>query len=262
MPNKPSRRAITKPVATVVDDDDELPTSPSSVATEFKDYITMFYGPPGVGKTTFVNGIANGRVLFLSTDRGTRFLNTMRKECTTWADFEKWVTKLEAMENVRDHYDLVCIDHADDMMNMLEDDVCAKLRIEALGDAGYGKGWKAYKQNITRFLQRLMKLNLGIVFICHETIKTVKTRNIELERTMPHLSKSAWNALVPLADIIGYCGFRYVKGDATKGTKGGEIRILQTTPMESLYAKDRTSRNRPANGVEMLDGEKFMATFQ
>jgi DNA polymerase III delta prime subunit len=252
MIKKVVKRVVKKAAAAV-----ELPTKPTVVATKYADYITMFYGPPGVGKTTFVNEIANGRVLFLSTDRGTRFLSTMRKECSKWSDFDKIITSLEAMPNVHDHYDLICIDHVDDMMNMLEDDVCKELGVAALGDAGYGKGWKAYKQGITRFLQRLMRLELGITFIAHEVVKTVKTRSLELERTMPHLSKPAWNALVPLADLIGYCGFKSLKTD--EGRK--EVRILDTTPKEELYAKDRTKRTRSPKGWEILDGKKFMATF-
>lgn len=247
----PTKKPVVAAAASVV-----LPTQRTTMATRVQDYILMFYGPPGVGKTTFVDQLAP-RVLFLSTDRGTRFLNTMRVECHSWAKFEQVVKTLEAPGAAK-QYDLVCIDHVDDMANMAEDSVCKRLGIESLGDAGYGKGWKAYRRAIESFVQRLLKLGIGVVFVCHEEIKTVRTRAVELDRTMPLLSKSSWKVIVPMADIIGYCGYRTLK---LEGGKRKEIRVLETVPREDLYVKDRTRRVRPSGPYELLDGSKFLATF-
>jgi Cdc6-like AAA superfamily ATPase len=226
-------------------------------ATQWKDYITMFYGPPGVGKTTFVNSMGE-RVLFLSTDRGTRFLSTMRVDCNSWEHF------LAAQQTIaskgKGHYDVVCIDHVDDMSLMCENYVCQQLGIVSLADAGFGKGFSQYRKTILSFVQDLMRLNTGVCFICHEVIKTVKVRSIELQRTMPELSKSAWKVVVPLADLIGYCGFRTVRN--TQTGKIQEIRVLETIPREALYLKDRTRRTKPLEtGYEPLDGDTFVRTF-
>jgi len=232
-----------------------LPTKKTKPASDITDYISMFYGPPGVGKTTFVNDM--GDVLFLSTDRGTRFIEAMREEISTVSKLERVFKALET-KGAADNYDMVCVDHVDDFCTMLEDHVLDKLRVESLGDAGWGKGWKMYRKIIALFLRRLKALNLGITFIAHETIKTVRSRGQELERTMPAMSKSAWGLIIPVCDIVGYCGFKTIK----KGGKRKEIRTVECEPREDLYAKDRTDRDQPEKGWERLDGAKFVETFE
>lgn len=239
--------ASKKPAAFV------LPTQKTVIAQKAKDHVMMFYGPPGVGKTTFVNALAD-RVLFLSTDRGTRSLAAMRVEITTVAKLE---AVLDALEKSCP-YDIICLDHVDDFCHMLSDEVCSQLGIDSLGDAGYGKGWKLYTDAIHNTIARLKALNVGIVFICHEAIKTIRARGLETERTMPDLAKSASKVLIPLVDLVGFCGFTPRK---TAEGKRVEIRTLTTIPREDLYAKDRTRRVKP-KAEELLDGKKFIATFE
>lgn len=237
-----------------------LPTVKTIIAQKPTEHIMCFFGPPGIGKTTFVDSLADN-VLFLSSDRGTRFFKGLREEVNDYPDY---LEVLDSLDAVADNlpYDIVCIDHMDDMASAAEDYVLDKLGIEALGDAGYGKGWKAYKKAMLRIVSRLKALDVGIVFICHETIKTVKTRAIETDRTMPGLSKSAWNVIIPLCDLVGYMGFRRIKTKAGKK----EVHTLQTAPTEAIYCKDRTRRSKPEKGYEILGvppigGKAFIQTF-
>lgn len=231
----------------------ELPTSKTVKAQNTQDHIMLVYGPPGVGKTTFVNDLAD-RVLFISTDRGTRTLSATSQECGDWSEVDDVLTALENGQS--EHYDIVALDHIDDLALMAETAVCEELKIESLGDAGFAKGWTGYKKKLHSLFARLRRLDLGIVAVCHETFKTVRTRVSETERTMPDMSKSAWKVIVPLADVVIYCGFELVG----KGSSKKEQRIIITQPTEALYAKDRTNRNVPA-GTELLDGSAFMKTF-
>lgn len=247
--------AVTKKPATI-SSSIILPTKKSKRAVEFKDYITLFFGQAGVGKTTFVNQLAD-RVLILSTDRGTRFIEAISYECLNWETFNQVLTALEKGQAA--NFDVIAIDHVDDWANMAETYVLQKLGVEALADAGYGKGWSLLKKEIVRFIQRLKRLNLGIVFIAHEEVKTVKINGIDVDKCQPKMSKQAWDAIVPLIDIAGHCALKPVK---TKDGKRVQQRVLETQPRLDLYAKDRTDRNRPTDREwEILDGRKFAATF-
>ena len=234
--------------------DFELPTEKRITAKGARDQIMLFYGPPGVGKTTFVNELAD-RVFFFSTDRGTRDMKALARECSNWEDMLATLKKMESPNAPK--YDIVAIDHVDDWANFAEDYVCKQMGIDSLGDAGYAKGWRAFKKELFLFLGRLRALKMGIVFIAHETIKTVKTRAIETDRTMPDMGKSAWKVIVPLVSIVGFCGFQRIK------QKNGDVvekRVLITDPTEAIYAKDRTRRTKKS--LEYLNGAAFMQSFQ
>jgi hypothetical protein len=236
-----------------------LPTKRTMVLQRPVDSIMLFFGPPGVGKTTFVNSFSKN-VLFLSSDRGTRFLDTMRVEAFNWNTVNKTLAKLE--KKGAPHYDIIALDHVDDFTNYAEDWVCNDLQVESLTDKSlpWGKGWRAYKKQMDQMVRRILSLNSGLVYIAHETIKTVTVRGREVDKVMPAMSKSAWNLIVPMADIVGYCGFDTIKVKVGGKTKKKEIRVLETVPREDLYCKDRTNRRKP-EGVELLDGAAFLKTF-
>src|SRR3954452_7783799 len=143
-----------------------LPTEKTVYARRAQDYIMMVFGPPGVGKTTFVNDFGN--VLIISTDRGTRFMSAKRIECLTWSKCLKALDHLEKPNAPK--YDFICVDHADDFADMAEEATCKELKITSLADAEFGKGWKAFKNKIKSFTRRILRLGTGVVFIAHEDV--------------------------------------------------------------------------------------------
>lgn len=235
-----------------------LPTEKTVIAQSVYDYITLWYGPPGVGKTEFVDKLSD-RTFFISTDRGTRYRYALREEVHNWKEIWDVLKALRDQKETTSTYKLVALDHIDDIALMIEDYTCDSLGIEALGDIGYAKGWRLYKKNIWLVLQEILSLNVGLALIAHETIKTIRTKVIETERMMPDISKSAWKVIIPKCDLVGYMGFVRVK---TKGGKKRERRIVRTSPTEHIYAKDRTRREKPEEGWELLDGELFAETFE
>lgn len=225
-----------------------LPTKRTIIACRASDYIQMFYGPPGVGKTSFVDAMAP-RVLFISTDRGTRFLKTMREEVFDWSGLNTVVKALE--EGGSKLYDIICLDHVDDIVSIIETYTCKQLGIEDLSDLEWSKGYKQFKKNLWGLVQRLLKLGPGLILICHEHIKPLRGNTKEVDKIMPDLGRSAWKILIPKCDLVGYCGF---------GKK--DIRVVRTSPTNMIYCKDRTLRIKPESGCEYLDGKKFSLTFR
>lgn len=235
----------------------KLPTVPTISCTGFDELMTLWYGPPGVGKTYFVNGLGE-RVFFLSTDRGSRNLKAMRREVFSW---KKSLAVLDELEEPdAPHYDIVCIDHITDWSMQAENYCLEELDVESLTDRKlpFGKGWAMLKKQIRGYLNRIMRLGTGVAFIAHEKIQTVKTRGLELDYKLPSMGKTTWDLLIPTIDIIGYCHMRSVKT-----AKGGrkDVRALVTQPTETVYAKDRSLRITEGEKWEPLDAKGFLATF-
>jgi DNA polymerase III delta prime subunit len=235
-----------------------LPDHKTKIARSIYEYIIMVYGPPGIGKTQFIDELSNS-TLFISTDRGTRYRTAFRMEVNNYKELIKTIEALEAEKDLNLRYKIISLDHIDDIATMVYEHTCGLLDIESLGDVGYSKGWDMNKRAMWEILQRILRLNTGVALIAHEAIKTIRTKVIETERLMPDLTKSTWKIIVPKCDIVGYCGFKRVKhGDK----KGGEIRIIRTSPLESIYAKDRSTRIKPEEGWERLNGTLFAKTFR
>lgn len=232
-----------------------LPQDKSTVPMGVTDHIMMFYGPPGVGKTTFVNGLGD-RVLFISTDRGSRTMDAFRIECTSYNDV---MAAIEALQTGSPKYDFVVLDHLDDVARWTEEHVCEMLGIDALADAEWGKGWSEFAKKFGAVITGLKRIrDSGIGFIAHESIKTIRANGIEKEVIMPEIAKRTFKLVVPLCDLVGYCTFKRVKSEATG--KMVDKRILMTQPDGHVYCKDRTNRKRPT-GLELLDGRSFVSTF-
>ena len=181
----------------------QLPTSPSFIpVSDITRYIMMFYGPPGVGKTTFVNGLAP-RVFFISTDRGTKGCLTMRHEVSSFSELTAVLMALKR-DIKKLKYDIVCFDHIGDIYEIIYRQVCDELGIETVSEESHGKAWDLVKKSFWQTLQRVLMLDVGLVLTSHETIKTVETRTMKIEKTMPLMGKVAWKIIIPKCDLIGY----------------------------------------------------------
>lgn len=229
----------------------KLARNKTYIATAIYDYIMAFYGPPGVGKTTFVDGLSD-RTFFISTDRGTRFRKMLREEVNNEKELVEVIRELERGQAKYYRYKLIALDHIDDICSMVEESTCKRLGIDDLGDLEWSKGYKQFKKRLWSIMQRLLKLDAGLAFIAHENIRSVKkTKNNSIDKIMPDMGRSAWKILMPKCDLVGYCG--YGKDNQ---------RVLRTDGTFHIYAKDRTRRVKPKSGCQFMDNKKFVSTFR
>lgn len=222
---------------------------------KFIDYVSMFYGAAGVGKTQFVHALLNKRVLWISTDRGTRCLPVekhCRHEVDSWEEVEE---AIEYLQQNPGQFDLVCVDHVDDVAFFAEENICLRYDIESADELSHGKYWRDLKKRWLWLIHNIKRAKVGIVFIAHDTTKEVKIRGRKINRTMPLIGKTTWKVLLPLVQLLGHI---YIEYD-TRAKK--DVRMLQTQPSDSVEAKDRTTRRKPADGYELLDSTKFLRTF-
>lgn len=234
-----------------------LPKAPSTVKGS-RNYIMTFFGEIGVGKTTFVDGL--GRVLFLTTDRGTKFMSAMRYQIAKWEDVQNVAQTLKVGNNAS-FYDFVCFDLMQDVAIMAEDYMCEQLNVDALDELGWSKGYRALRRELFTVLATFMSLNIGVIFISHDNKKKIKVGGIERDQVMPEMTGTAWKIVGPICDIVGYCHVKATQKNIGGKTQTVRERVVQTQPTPNIFAKDRTLRKKPASGLEPLDGPAFAKTF-
>jgi hypothetical protein len=233
----------------------DLPKEKSQPATDLTDYLMMIYGPPGVGKSTFVNAMYPD-CLFVSTDRGTRFLERYSVEVYNWEDVGSLIAKLKKNKSLVNRYGAFAVDHIQDAFQYCEDWVCDELGVDTPGDAAWGAGWNMLKKQFGGFLKDLLSFGKPVIFVAHEDIRTIKTRTSEFDRIMPSMTKTARKLLWPLVDICGYAGYSYVRVGRKEKE---ERRTIRFQPREDVEAKDRPGRC-PLEPIS-LDGRKFLQLF-
>jgi hypothetical protein len=243
--------------------DIDIPDDPEIIAQRLVDYIFCFFGQPGIGKTTFVLEVfGKKKTLFISTDHGTRDMKCRRVECNTWKRVRAVFKKLEKKNR---NVEVMVFDHVDDFANMIEEYVCEFYTLKDKKDTyttidsiPHGRGWAMLKKELNSLVHRTLALGVCPVFIAHEDIKTVRTGGRERDKIMPSMTKQMQKVVLPIANIVGQITKKKVK---VKGGKLKDRRVLVTEPREDLYVKDRTLRNKPDHGWELLDAEAFKATF-
>lgn len=222
-----------------------LPTEPTLEGAAMEEMIWLIYGPPGIGKSTFVSQCP--KTLFLSTDPGLRFLNVLKQPVTGWLHFKKIVKSLEI--NKPKEYKALAIDTVDPLFLMARKYVLDKRGIEHQSDEPYGKAYDLVTTEFTLEMLKLTKLPYGLFFLSHSKEIEVKGRAMRTSRIIPSLASQAYKVLAPLADIIAYYGFAEASAD-----NGDLTRTMQFQPSETVEAKDRTKGGLPETLVIPEDG--------
>jgi len=222
-----------------------LPTKPTYEGASMQEMIWFIYGPPGIGKSTFVSQCEG--VLFLSTDPGLRFLNVMKMKISSWLQFKRIVKHLEA--NQPRIYKAIAIDTVDPLFMMCRDYICKKRGIEHQSDEPYGKAYELTTAEFHLEISKLVALPYGLFFLSHSKTEEIRGRAMRTSMLKPSLASQGYKVLAPMADIIAYYGF----GEESADTKSVE-RKMQFQPSETVECKDRTKGGLPETLVIPEDG--------
>lgn len=203
-------------------------------AANINQLIWLIYGSPGIGKSTFFSKF--DRALFLNSDPGLGFIKAYKMPISTWLEFKKTVDFL--FEKRPSKYNLFVIDTIDMIFTMCVDYICRKRGIEHQSDESWGKGYELVQREFKIPFQKLTSMKrfgFGTAFISHAMEVEIRGRAIRTSKTIPTLQKQARSFIMPLCDIIGYCGFAQNRADKLEGN-----RLIFFNPDETIEAKDRT----------------------
>lgn len=211
----------------------KLPSKPTTGKFRFQELIQLYYGDPGIGKTTFASKMPAPN-LFIATEDGQRALKAYVQRVHCWDDFLDIISLLEKGDG--EIYESVTIDTVDNLFDFCQDYVCKKLRITHPSDEEWGKGWDALKQEFKKSITRLQSIGMGVIFISHARSEEIKTRSLKVNKWFPSFAKQCRKIINPLVDFMFYF--------STEETveKGGKLKIERFVccqPGETWEAKDR-----------------------
>ena len=193
-----------------------LAIEPHKVSRDLSGYITLIYGPPKSGKTTF--GSKMPKALLLAFERGYNALpGVIAQDITTWGEMKQVVRELKKPE-VKAAFSSIIIDTADIAADVCQKYVCNQLGIENIGDGGWAtNGWAKYKKEFEETFRTLTQLGYAVVFISHDKEKTIKPQNAnEYQQIGSSMQSSALAIIENMSDIIAYAHPKVTNDGTTK----------------------------------------------
>lgn len=176
---------------------DLLNIQPYVIDPSLEGKIFWFYGEAGTRKTSVAAKFPSA--LILATERGYKYINgCYAKDIASWNEFKRVLVELKDDE-VRTKFKTLVFDRIDTLYEMCIKYVLARLGVDDLSGAGYGKGWKTLKDELKNTFRTIENLGYGIVFISHD--KDI-TKNMEKVGSKLDLEKTGALIFKGMCDFI------------------------------------------------------------
>lgn len=153
-----------------------LEIQPNEVPVNPAEYSQFIYGVPKIGKTTLAYDLYGKRGLFLATeDRHKSLPGAMVMRITSWVDYLTVMGQLRQPQ-AKEMYDVIILDTAENLYNMLEKFVAAKWKEKTVGERDdlWGKDWSDLKTMWRDGLSMIPNAGYVPCFIAHATEQTVQ----------------------------------------------------------------------------------------
>lgn len=177
---------------------------PQRISTDLKGKFALFYGLPGVGKTSMAAQFP--KALIMGFECGTNALdNVYVQPIKTWQDWKSASSQLLKKPSLKEKFDCIAIDTADAAWELCVKYICGQNGVEKLSEIPWGDGYDQAKKEYANAFRDLTYAGYGIVFISHSVEKTFKDeRGEEYVQINPALPARPYDIINKMVDVIGY----------------------------------------------------------
>ncbi len=175
----------------------------------------FMYGGAKTGKTTVACQFS--KPLLLAFEPGYNLIDGVKAvPVTSWIDMKNYAKQLRKQE-VRDIYDTIIVDTAPLMWGCAEKFVKTQKDIEDLTDLGFGKGYRAVRDEFQDVINSLGQMGYTLIFIAHAEKKDyMDTMGVNHSGITPALDKRPKEIISGLVDVYMFIN---AEADGNGGNK-------------------------------------------
>lgn len=180
---------------------DLLTVKEHSVKAGVQGKMFLIYGGPKTGKTT--TACQFSKPLLLAFEPGYNLIDGIKAvSVTSWLDMKNYAKQLKKDE-VREMYDTLIIDTVGLMWGLCEKFIKTQKDIEDLTDLGFGKGYRAVRDEFQDIINSLGQMGYTLVFISHAEKKDyVDGLGVSHSGITPALDKRPKEIISGLVDVF------------------------------------------------------------
>lgn len=183
---------------------DLMALEPQKISKNLRGKTFLVYGEAGCGKTTLASKFKN--VIIAGFECGQNALNNVYVQpIKTWNDWRQMVSQLCRKDELKNKFEAVAIDTADEAWQLCVKYVCSQNGIEKLSDLAWGQGHDLAKKEFASGFRDLVFNGYGLIFISHSIDKTLKDeKGNEFSKIIPALPTTPFNIVNKMVDLIAY----------------------------------------------------------
>lgn len=202
----------------------------------------VIYGPPGVGKTTF---LAREGALIVSAEDGAQGVACDRVDVASAADLRAVMRELPTAG-----YTSIGFDSITQIARFFGAEIASEHRVTTVEAAPYGRGLADLAARMSGFcgaLNALRERGMSIVLVAHEEIESVSDPEVgDYVKKNIAVHRRARGALVEWADVIGIATPMDLVSSDGVAKAIGRARKLHFDPAPSRVTKIRAGWRLPA----------------
>jgi len=248
-----TRLAVDSKVANLT-----LPTKTKGVDSELVNYMILFYGATGIGKSSAAASFPN--TVFLGTEPGLKHLdvaefNSDAGGVTSWEIFRRAIELLVGAQGERP-FTYVAIDTVDRAYDLCAHYVCRRLGIDHVSQDSTGKrdrsgrGWTELKKEFITQIYRIRQAGYGVIMTSHYKMREVENPGADsFDIVLPSMSGQALGVVQAITDFMFYVEYM-------RDNKNQLIRVMITEGDDVILAKHRGKMPRYLPFPNPEDGGK------